>query len=567
MPARLAALVLDLLLCANALAALAILATGGGEFWLGTVHVRARTAKNLLLLLLVLLPLRFRFGDRAILGLSSLHPQRIAAWAARLCSRLDRATREIPRAPALRIVTAGLLLSALVKILNAWFYYGFYSGDDVEIHEMTFARLFQRPWQAWELRSPLYPFLFLYPAQAAALALGLDAPGSLVFAGRLVVVSFSSWNLWLLYRIGAREGGSPGAGLWAFFFLATNQLHTRFASSELPRTIASTFLLLCVGELLRRPPRAHRTALASLWLAVSAALRFSESIFLLPALILLFRERRTRAALALGVAAPLVALSLLAVADALYGRPPLASLRAVVDYTLIEGRSSRGYQPAHWYLSHLGRWTNPFAAGLALYAAARRPSWALAWLAVPVAVLSLLPHKEERYLVPVLPFLALLAGEAARDLVARAARARSRAFALWFLYGLVGATLLEVDGFRFRRSEAAVDVARALVRHQAESVAIQDPWKAGGRLYLATVPRVEALAPEDLRREDFLRSLLARRDLEYLALATQLLERAGIRELFAAEGLREVPLPRSTGSGGWALFERPAARSGRPGLR
>jgi hypothetical protein len=511
--------------------------------------------------------LRFRLAERPLLAWPALHPRRIASGAVRLCARLDRAGREIASARAARIVAAGILLSALVKILNAWCYYGFFSGDDVEIHEMTFARLFGWHWQAWELRSPLYPMAFLYPAQAAAFRLGVEDPGVLVFVGRLVVVLFSSWSLWLVYRIGARDGGSPGAGLWAFFFLATNQLHTRFASSELPRSVACTFLLLGVGALLRRPPRARETLLASLWLGIAAALRFSEAIFFVPAVILLLRERRVRAALTVAVAAPLVSLALLAAADALYGRPPLASLRAILDYTLIEGHSTRGTQPFHWYLSYLVRWTDPFAAGLVLYAAARRRSWALVWLATPLVALSLLPHKEERYLVPALPFLALVVGDAARHLVSRAAVARSPTRALGLVFGIALATLLELDGFRFRRSEAAVDVARHVVARRASAVAIEAPWRAGGRLYLTPIEHVEELAREDLEREDFLRKFLARRDLEYVGVSLYTLERKGLRAAFSASGLREVPLPRRAGFDAWVLYERaagPAAR-GDPG--
>ncbi len=55
----------------------------------------------------------------------------------------------------------------MVKAIYAWWYYGFYTGDDVEIHEMVFAAIFGWDWQAWDIRSAFYPMVFIYPAVAA----------------------------------------------------------------------------------------------------------------------------------------------------------------------------------------------------------------------------------------------------------------------------------------------------------------------------------------------------------------------------------------------------------------
>lgn len=69
---------------------------------------------------------------------------------------------------AAMFVTAVGVFSLAARLLNASSSYGFFSGDDVEIHEMTFAALFHLDWPIWELRSPFYPMLFIYPVQWAA---------------------------------------------------------------------------------------------------------------------------------------------------------------------------------------------------------------------------------------------------------------------------------------------------------------------------------------------------------------------------------------------------------------
>ena len=77
-----------------------------------------------------------------------------------------------------------IVVITVVKLANAALYPGFFSGDDVEIHEMTFARLFGWNWTAWDLRNAFYPMVFIYPIQALLAGMGIDDTATLVFAGR-----------------------------------------------------------------------------------------------------------------------------------------------------------------------------------------------------------------------------------------------------------------------------------------------------------------------------------------------------------------------------------------------
>ena len=88
---------------------------------------------------------------------------------------------------------------------------------------------------------------------------------------------------------------------------------------------------------------------------------------------------------------------------------PFHSLRKVVEFTLVDRLSSRGYQPLWYYVTSLNAWTSIAVAALAVYGA-RGSGWRVTiWWALPLAMFSLLPHKEPRYLIALLPFVCLSA--------------------------------------------------------------------------------------------------------------------------------------------------------------
>ena len=118
-------------------------------------------------------------------------------------------------------------------------------------------------------------------------------------------------------------------------------------------------------------------------------------------------------------------------------------------------------------------------------------------------------------------------------------------FALWVLCGV---TLLELEGFRFRRSEAAVDVARFLAsREGVRNVAMEDgTTTTGATLYLRPPIRVVDI---DMRRLDaaYFWGMLVRPDAQYVVLRESslrplyldLLRQAGYINVIAPEGDKE----------------------------
>ena len=561
-----AAASLDLLLSIASLIILLVLVTGGGEGRLGSIPVRAYTCSNLVLLCVPLLLVRWVVRSWApFLGIRTLQLERLTDRSERLLSTVRSTLLALDEARAARLVWFVIAAVFVLKVLNAWFYFGFYSGDDVEVQEMSLARVFGWDWRAWDLRSPFYPMTFLFPVQRLLVALGVRDAALLVFAGRLVVIGFSSLNLLLVFRIARRVFGILPPAVLAVVFLSTSSLHVALGSSELPRTVSSTFVLLTCRLLLERPA-VPGYLVAGGTLAAAACIRFSEGLFALPAAVLLVRPFKPLRVAAFAAATALAAVVILGPVDRLYWGEPFHSLRHIVDYTIVRRESSRGFEPWHWYLTHLSRWTNGLTFGLFLAAVRFPPRTLLPWAFSPLLLLSLLPHKEARYLLPALPFVTTSAAWVAWKLLERSGvpaseRAGRPKGQPWWAFPLVAAAcvafLLEADGYRFRRSESAVEMARYLAtRGEPGSVAIEQSWKAGGRIYLGPIPLedVDGLRMAD---KDAFRKLLAGTDASWIGLRSATVRRAGYEELLRAAGFSEVAFTTRTRRLEYRLFHRP----------
>jgi hypothetical protein len=522
---------LDILIVAVLAAIAVIVISGGGTFQLGAQQISARSVGNPLIALYVLLALRL-----ALRGL-----EEAAAASLRLCDRAWRRLSALSGRQALMAAGACVLMSTALKIFNAIAYFGFYSGDDVEIHEMTMSALFGLKWPVWELRNAFYPFTFIYPAQALCLRLGVSDPSRLVIAGRLVVVVFSSLTLVILYRTGRRHYGTAAAVL-AVVFLGLSRLHVTFGGSELPRPVAACFLCAAFACILAG--RSAAAAVAGILLGVAASLRFSEAVFLAPAVGQLLLARRAGDAAIVVVVCAGTAAAILGVSDAVYWGRPFFSLQNIVDYTLVRKLSSRGYEPVYYYVTHVGVWSNLFIVALALYTIRIR-AWAVAlWIFAPLCLLSLLPHKEARYLIPITPFLALGAAVSLVHLLERSTI--HRYVALLLVVGFSTSLIFEAGGFRFRRSEDGVRVARFVAAQpDVRAVAAEQLWQLGGRIYLKQVPVLIDMAPERIGDPSYVSSILAANEPRWLALGRQDYERHHYQSLLGAAGFAEAPVTTS----------------------
>jgi Alg9-like mannosyltransferase family len=477
--------------------AVAIARTGGWSGAFGGIRIRATSASSAVAVALLLLGIRAAFGEGRFLAIPFLDVNRIRdasldAWC-RVSARLE--SERAAFRTALFVAAASLV----IRLANIVVHGGFWTGDDVEIHEMTLGRLFGVAWPVWDLRCAFYPMVFVYPVQAAVFDAGWHGVTALVLAARVSLALWSTADIVIVYAIGVRLW-SAQAGAFAAVILACAKLGLISGSVELPAAVASCFLLIAFWLLHDAPGRRVAVPIAAIALGIAAALRFSEAIFLLPAAASLLLRRESSRAVVLVAIAIATTLCIIGIADAWYWGQPFYSLRHIVDFTLVRRLSSRGYQAWYAYLN-LNAWTDIVTAGLALYPLATG-RWNIAlWTWLPVLTLSVLPHKEPRYLMPMMPFLALsagigLAGITRAMFAAPRSTARMMAAVLWIACAL--GVALEVPGFNFRRTDADVRLAERLAEDGTlTGAAVEQSWRVGGHLYL---PRNAVLIDLDRAR-------------------------------------------------------------------
>jgi hypothetical protein len=285
-------------------------------------------------------------------------------------------------------------------------------------------------------------------------------------------------------------------------------------------------------------------------------LRFSEGVYALALAAHLLIQRRFRDLAFATVAASATTAAVLGPGDALYWGEAFHSLRQIVDFTLIHGASSRGFEPFHYYATQAPTWSNIFAVAFFLVAAFRRNWEPALWVLLPVCLLSLLPHREERYLVPALPFFALAAAQGFRYLLLRFQQPGRERGALLVMVALAGAVLFELEGARFRRSESAVDVARYVAgQPDARQVAIEQSWRAGSNLFLGRIVLWD-LDPRRVGERPYLWSLLSRSELQYVALRDESVRKAGLESVLDSAGFVAVRIARQSTHDPYRLFRR-----------
>jgi hypothetical protein len=216
-------------------------------------------------------------------------------------------------------------------------------------------------------------------------------------------------------------------------------------------------------------------------------------MFLAPAAATLGLQRRWGGSVLLLFSGVAAYVGLICLGDWLYWGSPFYSGRHIIQFTLVDRLSSRGYEPWHYYVSHVLAWSNPFAVAAVAVALARDGRrYAALWVGVPMLLLSLLPHKEPRYLLPILPFWSALAALGAWRAVEQCrVSPRKALLAVGLLTLLAVGLLVEADRFRFRRSADAVRVMEFVAAQHPKAVAFEESWNGGGWLYLGSAGLVD----------------------------------------------------------------------------
>jgi hypothetical protein len=291
------------------------------------------------------------------------------------------------------------------------------------------------------LRSLVYPGLH-FALFAGLERLGVTDPQQKMLVVRLLNGAWSMLTVLYGYRIAEAVGGRDRARV-AGLLVAAFWLAPFSAVRDLVEIACQPPLMIALWLLVRSPggPGRRDALLAGLWLGVAFTIRFQ--ILVVPGALglVLLLQRRIAPALLLGAGTVVSAAVLQGGSDWIgYGRP-FSSFLAYLAYNS-DPRHVATFPtgPWHRYLGTLLGFLVPPTSLLLLagvVGTARRLPL-LFWPAFAfVAVHSIYPGKQERFLFPVLPLLLVLAAVGARDLAERfrplAARPRLvRGLWAWF---------------------------------------------------------------------------------------------------------------------------------------
>jgi 4-amino-4-deoxy-L-arabinose transferase-like glycosyltransferase len=281
-------------------------------------------------------------------------------------------------------------------------------------------------------------------------------------------------NIVLVFLLGRRwydeRTAAIAASLYAFHWIPIV-----YGSSSYPRTFAVTCILGAALLLDRAVP--SLAFIAGLLAALSVTTRYSEAIFV-ASLLIVARGGRTIVPLLIGFALGIVLF--IGLYDRLtWGHWFSSAIEfARLTFERRDASSLNTHQPPWWYLTSLPHWM-PLTALPLIVAATMRGELRrfIAFIAIPVLLLSAIFHKELRYLQVIVPFVMLLAAAGFTTWPRR----RSVALALLVLaYPLA---LARISGVT-RRSTNAVDAALWIAKQHPHGIALSQAWAYGGRLVI-----------------------------------------------------------------------------------
>jgi hypothetical protein len=273
-----------------------------------------------------------------------------------------------------------------------------------------------------------YPGLFFYLLAPVLAWFGpprFGADGYL--AARAVVAAAGVASVGLVSVLGARLS-SRTTGLLAALLLAVSPVEVQTAHMVRPDVVLEAFVLLAFLAFARVGTRTRDDATAGVWLGAATAVKFTGGLLVIP-----YLARRLAAAgsrwrgLALAGIVSIVVFAVCSPHTILDLRGGLAGLSTQVGYhydVRPRGEQSFGAMAAT-YLLVLDKALGPVALGLALASVwlTRREwrRWLPVWLfpLVVVGVFATAEVHHDRFVVPTLGLLALLAAEGARRISAR----------------------------------------------------------------------------------------------------------------------------------------------------
>src|SRR6266550_4032939 len=181
-----------------------------------------------------------------------------------------------------KALAAVIAAVAITQLWLAYRYYGFLTGDDVEVLSEAFRRARGLAYTPWDIRNLFVPDVLVAPI--VWLTRGASTRTTIFFAS-LPFIALCSLTIWLVFRLALRWCGERAAIVAALLF-ATHWMPLSFGSTVYPRTLAAACVVAAALIVDRWP------FLAGLLIGVAFADRFSEIVFLAPVLLIVTKHRQ-----------------------------------------------------------------------------------------------------------------------------------------------------------------------------------------------------------------------------------------------------------------------------------
>ncbi|MFN2385628.1 MAG: hypothetical protein ABR576_05005 [Thermoanaerobaculia bacterium] len=396
----------------------------------------------------------------------------------------------------LRALFWALLLGSVlaVKLLLAWRFPGFLTGDDLEVLQTAARYAWGLDYEPWDLRCLFHPLTFVWPLLKLAHAFGLRDPAVLTWIGTIPTAVISTAGAYLLHSLARARGFSEAASRAAAFFYAFHWLPLGYGATHFPRPVSAVLLVGAFLLVSRRERTVWMDAAAGVLAAAAFAVRWSEGAVLLVLLAdVWWRSRDLRRVASVCAGFALGAVLFVGLFDLATWGGPFASLREYLRL-LAAGAppaSPSTDQPLVWYFTTPLRWAGPLALLLAALGwRDPRGRRAILLFGAIVLLFSLFRFKAWRYLQAAVPFLALAAAAGWERLREKSRAGRwlaAAAIVLTVPVGLERALTLLRD-----KSQSAILAARHIAAElpDARVVALEQDWAFGGRLYLGNGPEI-----------------------------------------------------------------------------
>src|SRR3954453_19357801 len=181
-----------------------------------------------------------------------------------------------------KALAAIIAATAAAQLWLAYRYYGFLTGDDVEVLSEAFRRARGLAYTPWDIRNLFVPEVVVAPV--VFLSRGVSTRMTIYLAS-LPFIALSSLTIWMVYRLALRWGDERAAVVAALLF-ATHWIPLSFGGPVYPRTLGAACVVAAVLIVDRWP------FASGLLIGLAFADRFSEIVFIAPLLLIVTLHRQ-----------------------------------------------------------------------------------------------------------------------------------------------------------------------------------------------------------------------------------------------------------------------------------